>query len=68
MIYSIVLFYASKIQLIGDQLRDTSITYSFVAPLGPKFIVWLGTVIPLFSNMFSDLTRFFEGVSKNANR
>lgn len=67
MIYSVILFYATKINLISPEMQTTSITYSLVAPLGPAVIDWLGKLLPFFSNLFSDLSRFFEGVSHKAN-
>jgi membrane protein required for colicin V production len=67
MIFSIILFYATKINLISPEMQRASVTYSFVAPWGPKVIDWLGKLLPFFSNLFSDLSHFFEGVSHNAN-
>jgi membrane protein required for colicin V production len=67
MIFSIILFYATKINLITPEMQTSSVTYSFVAPWGPKVIDWLGKLLPFLSNLFSDLSRFFEGVSSKAN-
>jgi membrane protein required for colicin V production len=67
MIYSVVIFYAIKINLISEQVQTTSVTYSFVSRLGPKVINWYGNLMPFLGNMFSDLTRFFESVSHKAN-
>ncbi len=67
MLYSIVLFYATKINLISPEMQTASVTYSFIAPWGPKVIDGLGKLLPFFSNLFSDLSRFFEGVSHKAN-
>ncbi len=67
MVFSIILFYATKINLISPEMQTASVTYSFVAPWGPKVIDWLGKLLPFFSNLFSDLSRFFEGVSHKAN-
>jgi membrane protein required for colicin V production len=63
-IYSVILFYASQIHLISTETQAASITYSYLAPFGPKVIDALGVIIPFFSDMFSDLKMFFEGVAK----
>jgi membrane protein required for colicin V production len=68
MIYSVVLFYATKIHLVSDEVQSTSITYGVVAPLAPKVIELLGGIFPFFSNMFKDLSAFFESVSQKASR
>ncbi len=67
MVYSVILFYATKINLISPYMQTASVTYSFLAPLGPKVIDGLGKLLPYFSNLFSDLSSFFEGVSHKAN-
>lgn len=67
LVYSVILFYATKIQLISSANQSASITYSFVAPLGPKVINGIGAVLPFFSGMFSDLSSFFEGVSRKSS-
>lgn len=66
MIYSVILFFATRIHLISAETRQTSHTYSFIAPFGPKVMNWIGKAIPFFSHIFSDLGHFFEGVSKKA--
>jgi membrane protein required for colicin V production len=66
MVYSIVLFYATRIGLISPDAQLASKTYSYIEPFGPTVIKALGKVVPFFSNMFSELSSFFEGVSKKA--
>jgi len=66
MVYSVVLFYATKIHLISTETQLASKTYAYIEPFGPAAMRTLGKLIPFFSNMFSDLGRFFEGVSKKA--
>jgi membrane protein required for colicin V production len=63
-IYSVVLFYAAQIHLISTEAQAASATYSYLAPFGPKVINALGDIIPFFSDMFTDLQTFFEGVAK----
>ncbi len=47
--------------LSSDVIAD-SVTYSYVAPWGPKLINNLGTILPVFKNMFTELESFFEAV------
>ncbi len=66
MIYSVILFFATRLHLISAAAQASSQTYSFVEPFGPKVMSGLGKLIPFFSHLFSDLTRFFEGVHEKA--
>jgi membrane protein required for colicin V production len=62
-IFSIFLFYAEKLQLVKPSVIQSSVTYSFVQPWGPKVIDGFGTIIPIFKDMFSRLEEFFSGLS-----
>jgi membrane protein required for colicin V production len=62
-IFSILLFYATQLNLINSETTTASLTYSYLQPLGPRVIEWLGIVFPFFKNMFAELLQFFEGVS-----
>lgn len=64
MCFSVILFFCTRIHLITPEVQAASKTYFFIEPLGPKVMSFLGKVLPFFSHMFSDLGRFFEGVSK----
>jgi membrane protein required for colicin V production len=63
-VFSVVLFYAEKIELIKPEAKNKSVTYSYVQPWGPKAINSIGTVAPFFKNMFAGLENFFGGVSE----
>jgi membrane protein required for colicin V production len=63
-IYSTVLFYVQKLNIINAETINASVVYPYVASWGPKATESLGTVIPWFTNMFSDLSGFFDGLSK----
>jgi len=58
-IFSIFLFYAEKVSLIKADVIESSVTYSFIQPWGPKVMNGFGTVIPLFKDMFTQLEDFF---------
>lgn len=60
---SIVLFYAEKIDLVGPQTIAASKTYEFIKPWGPKAMNAIGSIIPVFKNMFIELEAFFEHLS-----
>ncbi|MER3497528.1 MAG: colicin V production protein [Chitinophagaceae bacterium] len=62
-VFSILFFYAEQIHLLKPSTIQSSVTYSFIQPWGPKAIDALGTVLPFFKNMFTDLQEFFGGVA-----
>ena len=60
LILSVLFFYGTQLKLITEEARATSVAYAYIAPVGPKVIEMIGVVIPIFSNMFSELQQFFE--------
>jgi membrane protein required for colicin V production len=64
-VYSIVLFYLTKINLCKDETIAASHTYSFIEPFGPKAIEIIGNVIPVFKNIFGQLSDFFANIAAN---
>ena len=66
-VFSIVLFYAEKLQLIKPATFQASVTAPYIKPLGPKAIDALGWIVPAFKNMFGDLEIFFDSLSKKAS-
>jgi membrane protein required for colicin V production len=63
-VFSILLFYAGQIKIIKSETIHASITYPFIQPWGPKAIDSLGSIIPFFKDMFTDLEQFFSGISE----
>lgn len=63
-IFSVLVFYAEQVHLIKQQTIDKSVTYSFIQPWGPIAINGLGSVIPVFRDMFTELEKFFSNVSQ----
>ncbi|MES2881189.1 MAG: CvpA family protein [Bacteroidota bacterium] len=59
-IFSILLFYAGQLQLIKPATTQSSITFSYIQPIGPYVMNAIGSVIPLFRNMFDELLQFFD--------
>jgi membrane protein required for colicin V production len=58
-VFSVLLFYADQMDLIRETTIEKSLTYKYVAPVGPKAIDALGKIIPWFKDMFADLQEFF---------
>ncbi len=63
-VYSVILFYAEQVNLIREEARQNSATYSYVQPWGPRVIDSMGQLIPFFKDMFADLQGFFDGVAE----
>lgn len=63
-IYSVILFYTIQTGIIKPETKNKSITYSFIQPWGPKAINGLGTALPFFRNIFSDLENYFGNLSE----
>lgn len=62
-VFSVLLFYATQVNLIQAHVAEKSVTYPYVSWLGPKSIDVFGKLIPWFKNMFIQLQDFFDGVS-----
>ncbi len=67
-IFSVFLFYASKMQLISESTIKASVTYGFVQPWAPAVIDNFGKVIPLFKDTFADLENFFGNLGNKISQ
>ncbi|MCW3086809.1 MAG: hypothetical protein JWQ78_195 [Sediminibacterium sp.] len=65
-VFSVILFYAARIQLLKPETLAASQSYAFLQPWGPKAIDIFGSVIPFFKGMFEELSHFFEKVHPGA--
>ena len=65
-IFSIILFYAQKLNLIKPATISSSVTYPVVQQIAPKMLNVLGSVLPFFKNMFAQLESFFDALSSKA--
>ena len=63
LILSVLFFYAAQMKLFTAETIAASRTYEYIQPLGPTVIDTIGSVLPIFSNMFSQLEDFFEKLS-----
>ena len=62
--YSILLWIANQLYWLSPETKLQSVTYSFIAPVGPAVIDGMGIVIPLFKDMFAGLQSFFDSAAK----
>lgn len=62
-VYSIFLFYLTKMNFIKAETIKASHTYSLIEPFGPKAIEITGNIIPVFKNIFQQLSDFFEKIA-----
>ena len=66
-VFSVLLFYLQKIPVLNPETTTSSVTYDWIAPLGPKVVEGLGVVLPFFRNMFTELEGFFGAVAQKAS-
>lgn len=64
-VYSIVLYYLTKMELIKPETISASHTYSIIEPFGTVAVDTVGKVIPIFKNIFKELSDFFENIAAN---
>jgi membrane protein required for colicin V production len=61
-VYSVLLFYLVKMQLIGQETLGRSVTYPYIEVVAPKIIGLVGLAIPWFRDIFARLDKFFDKV------
>lgn len=66
--FSVFLFFGGQMHLIGQETIDTSITYSFIAPWGPKTIEGLSVVFPSLKDLFFEMEAFFRQLSEKIGK
>lgn len=65
-VYSIILFYLAKMNFIKEETITASHTYGLIEPFGPVAINILGTIIPIFKNIFTELSDFFQKIGQGS--
>lgn len=63
-IYSIVLFYLTEMNILKPKTITASHTYSLIEPFGTKAVDLVGKIIPVFKNMFQQLSDFFANIAQ----
>jgi membrane protein required for colicin V production len=56
---SVFIFYAVQLHFLSDDAIGASKVYPYLQPLGPVIINALGSVIPVFKDLFGQLQDFF---------
>jgi membrane protein required for colicin V production len=64
-VYSILLFYGTKTQVISKQAVDDSHFYSLIAPFGPGVIRFITGFVPVGHDMFKALEGFFDKIARD---
>ncbi len=64
-VFSVVLFFAEKMHLLKQDMIETSRCYSLVQPLGPKLINGIGSILPFFKDLFTQLETFFGSIGEH---
>lgn len=67
MVFSVVIFYLEKLNILKPETLSSSVSYPVISPFAPKIIEGVGAVIPWFSDMFSQLGEYFDGIAKKAS-
>jgi membrane protein required for colicin V production len=62
-IFSVILFYAQQLNIIKPETAEISITYPIIYPMAQEVIGAIGSVIPFFKDMFTELEFFFDRLS-----
>jgi membrane protein required for colicin V production len=60
---SVLLFFAQQVKLFSDSTLQQSVTWPWIQPLGPWVIDGFGKVLPMFKDMFTELSNFFAGLA-----
>lgn len=64
-VYSIFLFYLTGMSIIKPETIMASHTYSLIEPFGAKAVDITGNIIPVFKDIFQQLSDFFEKIAVN---
>lgn len=64
-VFSVLIFYTEKMELLSMKSIESSQSYPYIHLWGPYAVEGLGSAIPFFKDLFTDLTDFFESINKN---
>jgi membrane protein required for colicin V production len=64
-VFSILIFYAEKMQWLTPAAITQSKSYPLLHKVGPLGIELFGKLIPIFKGMFAELSNFFEALNKD---
>jgi membrane protein required for colicin V production len=66
-IYSVILFYGTRAQIISPETIASSHVYPLIAPWGPGVIHYIEKFIPFGQDMFAVLEAFFAKIARHIN-
>ena len=66
-LFSTLLFYLEKIELIGPDMIKGSFSYPYIRQLGPLILDWLGKLLPFFKGIFIESSNYFDQLKTSAN-
>lgn len=64
MVYSVILFYATQMNILKPDTIQSSQTYALIEPWGLKVVEMIGGIIPVFKDMFQNLENFFSSIAQ----
>lgn len=67
LVWSIVLFYLTKMGILKTETIAASQTYNIIEPWGPTAIDAFARIIPFFKDMFADLEKFFGNLTQHTS-
>jgi membrane protein required for colicin V production len=67
-VYSIILFYGSKMGVINSSATDHSKCYPYLKNIGPETVDFIGYLLPFFKGMFQKLEAFFASFASPAGK
>jgi membrane protein required for colicin V production len=66
-VYSVILFYGTRAQIISPEAIASSRVYPWIAPWGPAVIHFIQRFIPFGQDMFAVLETFFARIAERIN-
>ena len=64
MIFSVLLFFATRMNFFDEETLNDSTTYQYIEPVGPFVINTIGSLTPWFKDMFVELQAFFTRLAE----
>lgn len=61
-LFSTLLWYANQAHYLESETKEKSMTYAFVQPLSPLFTNAVGTAVPAFKDMYSNMSNEMDSV------
>jgi membrane protein required for colicin V production len=64
LIFSLLLFYCERMQLLNRSNIRASMSYKYIEPVGPYVMDTLGRLFPVFKDMLTELKYFYDRWAK----